>query len=62
MRSPPYLIAVIYQGGLLVSGIKPYGKIVTDFKLFPTAHVGGDQRRVTVSETTYTTPPKAGQY
>ena len=42
------------------SGIKPYGKIVTDSKLFPTAHVGGDQRRVTVSETTYTTPPNAG--
>jgi len=47
---------------LLASGIKPYGKIVTDSKLFPTAHVGGDQRRVTVSETNYTSPPKAGQY
>src|SRR5438093_9843917 len=61
MRSPPpYLIAVSYQGALLVSGIKPYGKIVTDSKLFLTAHVGGDQRRVTVRETTYTSPPNAG--
>jgi len=47
---------------LSASGIKPYSKIITDSKLFPTAHVGGDQRRVTVSDTTYTSPPKAGQY